>query len=159
MSWWSSAFRDFKMQGQARGRRGCKAAEKNTQFSTADRCLLSDLNLKWLHPSLIWRGLMHFIVRVLPFLPFFVCVCVHISVVLSHPCCSLHLTSVYAADFLGHFYKAARREMSWLHVQLRKLPQQCFSSLSAAALGEHDVLSPPVHSKQGRYGLHHSSTS
>lgn len=32
-------------------------------------------------------------------------VCVHISLVLSHSCFSLHLTSVYTADFLSHFCK------------------------------------------------------
>lgn len=48
---------------------------KKYTFHTADRCLLSDLNLKLLHPSLIWRCLMHFIVRALPFSPVCMCVC------------------------------------------------------------------------------------
>lgn len=38
-------------------------------------------------------------------------VCVHISVVLSHSCFSLHLTSVHTADFLSHFYKLP--EVKW----------------------------------------------
>lgn len=38
-------------------------------------------------------------------------VCVHISLVLSHSCFSLHLTSVYTADFLSHFYKLP--EVKW----------------------------------------------
>lgn len=38
-------------------------------------------------------------------------VCVHISLVLSHSCFSLHLTSVYTADFLSHLYKLP--EVKW----------------------------------------------
>lgn len=75
MSLWSSACRDFRMQGQARGYSGCKAAENNTQFSTADRCSLSDLNLKPLRHFSIQRGLTHSIITVLPFFFFFMCVC------------------------------------------------------------------------------------
>lgn len=49
VSFWHSAFRGCRMQSQARGYSSCKVAKNNTQFSTADSCLLSGTNLGWFH--------------------------------------------------------------------------------------------------------------
>lgn len=98
---------DANTYRQARGC-GCKAAWNHTQFSTADRCLLSDPNLELLHPSVTWRCLTHFIIRALPFYPTCMCMC---TFLLSS------LTAVYEVRSTEHqIFSSTQREAGLFEV-------------------------------------------